>query len=364
MHEKYTDNMAIKKLKKRTDKKKLYQPGGMYSSNTIPTGLNTTNLVAEESNPQILDQQKEKLASTFSSLKTQADNASNTIEQDRLEADAMIERNAANSTAAIDSGVNMASNLANKFISPEGAEKQVNPFSSALNAGRITKASNLAQKATAGNSAGMNLITNAKAANKAASLAQKAGGSVMSSAETGKTIVTNAAGNVVKQGSSIGAGLKNFATSGAGIGTIASLAGAGVSRLSDDNDATTMKFGEGAGKVLSGVGTGIGAAATAAAIAGTALGPAGTLIGAGLGAVYGLGKGLIQRGKARREKREYKSAEKQYIGEQTDIMANKFGVQSAALRAAQVKSKTISGYDLGNNTSRQTGGLRMGMPRY
>ena len=137
----------------------------------------------------------------------------------------------------------------------------------------------------------------------------------MSSATTGKTIVTNAAGDIVKQGSSIGAGLKNFASSGAGIGTISALAGAGITKLSDDNDATTMNFGEGTGKTLSGIGTGIGAAATAAMLAGSTLGPLGTLIGGGLGALYGLGKGFIQRGKARREKREAERAEKKYLSD-------------------------------------------------
>ncbi len=364
MREKYTDNMALKKLTKRKDKKKLYQPGGMYSNNTIPAALSTTNIVQEESDPSILQAKEKKLEQETQLLQAQASQASEKIEQDRAVADQQIEMAGANATAGLDAGVDGLTKIADKFVKPEAKTKADNPFTSALNAGRLTKASNLAQKATAGNAPGMNLITNAKAADKALNLASKSGGSVMSSATTGKTIVTNAAGDIVKQGSSIGAGLKNFATSGAGIGTIAGIAGAGVSKLSDDGDATTMNFGEGAGKTLSGIGTGIGAAATTAMLAGSALGPVGTLVGAGLGAIYGLGKGFIQRGKARREKRKLARKEKAEINAFQDKQKSRFLTAQSNVRASELKSKTFSGYDLGVNTTAKLGGLRLGMPRY
>ena len=51
-------------------------------------------------------------------------------------------------------------------------------------------------------------------------------------------------------------GLAKFATSGAGIGTIAALAGTGVSMLSDDGDATKSNVGEYSGSILSSAGTG------------------------------------------------------------------------------------------------------------
>lgn len=356
--------MALKKLTKRKDKKKKYQPGGMYSSNTVPAALSTINLVQEESNPKILEAQEQKLAQDTKLLQDQAEDASTKIEQDRQIADQQIEMAGANATAGLDAGVRNIQTMANKFVKPETKKEAGNPFTNALNAGRLTRASNLAQKATAGNAPGMNLITNAKAANKALGLASKSGGSVMSSATTGKTIVTNAAGDIVKQGSSIGAGLKNFASSGAGIGTISALAGAGITKLSDDNDATTMNFGEGTGKTLSGIGTGIGAAATAAMLAGSTLGPLGTLIGGGLGALYGLGKGFIQRGKARREKREAERAEKKYLSDFNTKQKSKLATAKAAVRAAELKSKTFSGYNLGVNTTAMLGGLRMGIPRY
>lgn len=356
--------MALKKLIKRKDKKKRYQPGGMYSNNTIPAGLSTTNIVKEESDPNVLKAQEEKLTRDTTLLQEQASKVSDQIEQDKQFDDQKIEAAGANATAGLDAGVSGLTQIADKFIKPENRTKSSNPLSTGLNAGRITKASNLAQKATAGNATGMNLITNAKAADKALNLAQKAGGQVMSSAETGKTIVTNAAGDIVKQGSSIGSGLKSFATSGAGIGTIASLAGAGVSKLADDKDATTMNFGEGTGKTLSGIGTGIGAAATTAMLAGSALGPVGTLVGAGLGAIYGLGKGFIQRGKARREKRQIENKRKASINKFNTKQKSTFLTAQAGVRAAELKSKTFSGYDLGVNTTAKLGGLRLGMPRY
>jgi hypothetical protein len=356
--------MALKKLKKRKDRK-LYKPGGMYSSNTIPAALSTTNIVQEESDPQVLRAQEEKLTRDTTLLQEQASKVSDQIEQDKQFDDQKIEAAGANATAGLDAGVSGLTQIADKFIKPENRSKTSNPFASAVSAGRITKASNLAAKATTFNaSTGVNAITNAKAASKAASLAQKAGGSVMSSAETGKTIVTNAAGNIVKQGSSIGAGLKSFATSGAGIGTIASLAGAGVSKLADDGDATTMKFGEGAGATLSGIGTGIGAAATTAMLAGSTLGPVGTLVGGTLGAIYGLGKGLVQRGKARREKRQIENKRKREINKFNTEQKSTLLTSQAGVRAAQLKSKTFSGYDLGRNTTAMLGGLRMGIPRY
>ena len=356
--------MALKKLKKRKDRK-LYQPGGMYSNNTVPAGLSTTNIVKEESDPNVLRAQEEKLTRDTTLLQEQASKVSDQIEQDKQFDDQKINAAGANATAGLDAGVSGLTQIADAFVKPENRTKSSNPLSSGLAAGRITKASNLASKATTFNaSTGVNAITNAKAATKAVNLAQKAGGQVMSSAETGKTIVTNAAGNIVKQGSSIGAGLKSFATSGAGIGMIASGVGMGVSKLSDDGDATTMNFGEGAGKTLSGIGTGIGAAATTAMLAGSTLGPVGTLIGAGLGAVYGLGKGLIQRGKARREKRQLENKRKASINKFNTKQKSTFLTAQAGVRAAELKSKTFSGYDLGKNTTAMLGGLRMGTPRY
>lgn len=354
--------MALKKLKKRKDRK-LYQPGGMYSSNTIPSALSTTNIVQEESDPTVLQAKEDKLARDTTLLQEQSSNVASKIEQEKEFDNQKINAAGANATAGVDAGVSGLTQIADKFVSPEKRATGANPFAAAANASRITRASNIAQKATTYKD-GINAITNAKAATKAATLAQKAGGSVMSSATTGKTIVTNAAGEIVKQGSGLAAGAKSFLSSGAGIGTVASLAGAGVSKLADDGDATTMNFGEGTGKTLSGIGAGLGAAATAGMLMGSAVPVVGNIIGAGVGALYGLGKGLLQRNKARREKRSIERERKDRINKFEGKQKSKMLTARAGVRAAQLKSKTFSGYDLGVNTTARLGGLRMGIPRY
>ena len=379
MHEKYTDNMAIKKLKKRKDKKKLYQPGGMYADNSIPQGLSTTNLVQEESDPNILVAKEEKLDQTKTALNTTAANAAQKIEQDELVAQQEIEAAGANATAGIEAGVSGVQQIAGAFVKPENAKKSINPFQAAGNAYRSVKAAKGTVKAAQGfNKAktafdmsqrlkgakdfatigktsldygkkGINLVNNTQKGLEGAKLATTIG-------KDGLAIVDSGTQALAK-GSAIGAGLKSFATSGAGIGTIASLAGAGVSKLSDDGDATTMKFGEGAGATLSGIGTGIGAAATTAMLAGSTLGPVGTLVGAGLGAVYGLGKGLIQRKKARKEEKQFEAEKLDYQTKTNANTSNKFGASLANVRSSQLKSKTFSGYDLGKNTSMENGGM-------
>ena len=399
MREKYTDNMALKKLTKRKDKKKLYQPGGMYSNNTIPAALSTTNIVQQESDPSILQAKQKKLEQETQLLQEQAAQASEKIEQDREIADQQIEMAGANATAGVDAGVDGLKNIADKFVKPEAKKKANNPFANAMNAYKSVKQAKNTVKAAEGfNQAktafdvsrklsgatkdfgnlkstldlssslnkvkglstnlnkGLSLAKNTQTGLKGAQLATTYG-------KDGYAAV-NASTQALSKGSAIGAGLKNFATSGAGIGTIASLAGAGVSKLSDDGDATTMNFGEGTGKTLSGIGTGIGAAATTAMLAGSALGPVGTLVGAGLGAIYGLGKGFIQRGKARREKRKLARKEKAEINAFQDKQKSKFLTAQSNVRASELKSKTFSGYDLGVNTTAKLGGLRLGMPRY
>ena len=40
------------------------------------------------------------------------------------------------------------------------------------------------------------------------------------------------------------------------------------------------------------------------------------------------------------------------------------GAQMSQVRAGQLRQKTYSGYDLGQNVMAKMGGMRMGMPRY
>ena len=169
--------------------------------------------------------------------------------------------------------------------------------------------------------------------------------------------IADVAGTGIKAGlGQIGAGLGKFAQTGAGIGTIGALAGAGVSRVSDDNDATTLNFGEGAGGVLSAAGTG--------ASLGSLLGPGGTFIGGALGGLYGLGKGLYTRNKARKNESEFEDESNANISKSNtrfndDLMSN-YGSALSTINQGKLDQKSISGQDLGYNLTARNGGMRYG----
>ncbi len=162
----------------------------------------------------------------------------------------------------------------------------------------------------------------------------------------------------------VGSGAGKFLTSGAGIGTVASLAGMGVSALSDDGDATKLNFGEGTGAVLSGVGTGIGAAALAGTVMGSAVPVVGNIIGAAAGAIYGLGKALVGRNKARKAKREYERKIKEKKDNYNKELVGKMATATSQVRAAEIKQKTYSGYDLGSNVTYRMGGQMKPLMKY
>ena len=164
--------------------------------------------------------------------------------------------------------------------------------------------------------------------------------------------------------SGVGTGLGKFATSGAGIGTIASLAGMGVTALSDDNDPTKLNFGEGAGATLSGIGTGLGAAALAGTVMGSAVPLVGNVVGAALGAAYGLGKALIGRKKARKAKAKYEAEKKAKVDDYNANLMQKMQSQASAVRAGELSQKTYSGYDLGTNVTYKLGGRMEPLMKY
>ena len=164
--------------------------------------------------------------------------------------------------------------------------------------------------------------------------------------------------------SGVGTGLTKFATSGAGIGTIASLAGMGVSALSDDNDATKLNFGEGAGATLSGIGTGLGAAALAGTVMGSAVPLVGNVVGAALGAAYGLGKALIGRKKARKAKQKHEQEVQRKKDEHNLNITKRMGLQKAIVRSGELEQKTYSGYDLGKNVTYRLGGKMQPLMKY
>lgn len=122
---------------------------------------------------------------------------------------------------------------------------------------------------------------------------------------------------------------------GTGIG----LAGAGVKHLSNDNDATTMNFGETAGTLMQGAGTGLSLAGT--------LGLMGAVPGigwaaAGLGALGYGAHALIQKKKAKEE--QEKIDEQNALARQQTSRA-----QSEAFNNAFTKTGADLGYNVGNS---------------
>ena len=178
-------------------------------------------------------------------------------------------------------------------------------------------------------------------------------------AEIGKTAVkegTSKLAGVGGAGAAGTTGLAKFATSGAGLGTIASLAGMGISKLSDDGDPTKSNFGEYSGSILSSAGTGAGI--------GSLLGPVGTAVGAGIGALYGAGKQFFGTRKAKREERRLARAKKKKVDKYNKELVTNLASANAQARAGEIEQKTYSGYDLGRNVVARYGGNRLQMPKY
>jgi hypothetical protein len=157
----------------------------------------------------------------------------------------------------------------------------------------------------------------------------------------------------------VGTGLAKFATSGAGIGTIASLAGMGVTALANDKDPTTMNTGEGIGAGLAGAGTGIGAVVTAGALMGSAVPVLGTAIGAAAGAIYGVGKAIFARNKARKAKRKMEEEITANKNKYNKELGENYAQQKGMLIGAQARMKEQSGYDVGNVSVARFGGQRL-----
>jgi len=131
---------------------------------------------------------------------------------------------------------------------------------------------------------------------------------------------------------------------------LATLAGEGIKKISDDDDATTYNAGEVTGSVLSGIGTGAGMGAMIGSAIGGPLAPITGTAGAIVGGLYAVGKGLATRGKARRLERRAKGRK-----------AAELNKISAKARTEQMKSKEYSGFDFGTNIARYGGVARPSM---
>tara|TARA_A100001515_G_scaffold104495_1_gene85149 strand:- start:41564 stop:44728 length:3165 start_codon:yes stop_codon:yes gene_type:complete len=137
---------------------------------------------------------------------------------------------------------------------------------------------------------------------------------------------------------------------------VASLAGMGVKKLADDDDATTMNVGETTGSLLQGLGTGAGIGGMIGGPAAPVTALIGGIIGAG---VSGIG-GLVKRGKARKEMAK---AERKKRGEIAKVLQRQ--------KMESLKAREYSGFDFGKDVARyggyyQTGGapgVLQNMPR-
>lgn len=145
--------------------------------------------------------------------------------------------------------------------------------------------------------------------------------------------------------------------------TAANLAGTAISMGSDDGDATTWNAGEASGDILAKAGSYAGYGAmlgSAVPVIGNA---AGALVGATIGAGVATYQGLANRKKARKEK-QIADLKAQNKADETNAKTTKnFMSQMSNTRAAELKAKTYSGYDLGNNVSARRGGFR-NIPKY
>ena len=180
----------------------------------------------------------------------------------------------------------------------------------------------------------------------------------------------NAGGLGVKS-SALGAGWKGLGSAGKAnlIGTAATLTGEGIKKWGPkDNDDTELNTSEWSGELLSGAGTGIGMAgmlATAGTMAGygTTLGPIGTAVGGALGLGYGAYKALAGRKKAREAEAEYNLAMEKKVNKFNEGYIEDLSSQKARINQGNIDQKTYSGYDLGRNVIAQRGGYR-NMPQY
>lgn len=358
--------------------KSKYQAGGMYGSNEIPAGIGSTAMtVYQETDPRVQEEQAERMEDTAKNLSAEGDTLAREMEQDKAQDEAAIQAASDQAGAKADSYLSGAQKLAGMaeqagVVGGAGEEtakagQDVAGLGSAgVDTGMVIGKYSKDGKLLLGNQAQSlgGQGTSLGGAIKDAAQAFKAQKATNAAIKSGQ-LMASSAGTAGKAGlATLGRGLGSFAKSGAGIGTIASLAGAGVSKLADDNDPTKMNFGEGAGATLSGIGTGIGAAATTAMLAGSTLGPVGTLVGAGLGAAYGLGKGLVQRNKAKKEKLAREDERRDKITAFNKNLQEDYAKEKATMRGMQLKSKTYSGYDLGRNLVAKTGGMKLGIPRY
>ena len=336
----------------------MFQGGGMYADNTaasVGQGVPgaTSSIVFQESDPKLqaarLKHTQDVIAQQEAEGQQALAEASQIQEQGAITAEqegSLAAQNVLQNIAAREQTVGALGQAAG--LDPSAAKGTA--IKGAMDAYRLQRAANLASQ-------GKDFGT----------LVTKGGGAVTTGITPAGKGITDASGALIEaggKGSALGAGVKSFLGSGAGLGLLASGAGYGVKKLWADDDPTTADAGDLAGSALSSAGTGMALGSVIPGI--------GTVAGGILGGLYGVGKSVFGAKKAKREQekaiakaeREYKQKVAKKVTKHNKELMSSFGSSLSAQRAGELKQKTYSGYDLGQNIIAQMGGMRMGMPRY
>lgn len=332
------------------------QTGGMYGNTVSAAGQGgpklgvSSTIVGQETDPAIQQARMQGLQQSTATLGEEAQGLisqtrqQESIDQQQAEVEAMkAEQQSQQQTSALEGIAGQTAQTIGQNLYPNQG-------------GGLGSAVRTAQGVAQG-------VKLANQASKAANIAKDAGEFYKVSNAAGQTMGGFGAvgGSAVQgTGSAVGAGLKSFATSGAGIGTIANLAGRGISALSDDDDPTKSNVGEYSGQILQSAGTG-------ATIGSFFPGP-GTAIGAVIGAGIGAGKQYFGTKKAKKAQNKYEGEARvrrnKGIRELNKRVGSLYGSHMSGVRAGNLAQKTVSGQNLGRNVMYKHGGLMMGMPRY
>ena len=349
-----------KKSKKKLRRKSKYQVGGTMYNNTIPPTLSTTNIVSQESDPNIQLAREEALDNATSDLiQSSSEMGDNIIEQEVQD-----NQELANTIAQDEAQIQAVDSILGTGIKAvKDAEKTANFLKDLKQVRNLNIAKDLSTQASTataigqeGINQGVQTASQAAATETGKQLSQEAIKQTASATGIPVGVVSPTASTASTAGSA--AGTASSAASNANLYALgAKVVGEGIKYFADDDDPTTWTFGEASGDVLAETGEFAGY--------GTMIAPGiGTAIGAGVGFVKGIAEGFINRGKARREKSRFEAKRKRKIQRFNKETQEALASEVSNVRAGAIRQKTKSGYDLGVNTTARMGGLKMAMPRY
>lgn len=293
---------------KRKIKRKKYSLAGMYAPNQIPAGIGTTStghIVMEETDPTLQQEREDRLDANAEKLSEEAGQAAKDFELQKQKDEQAVQTNAENLKKRFNVGEQVLSKGLQLGFGQQGLQQGLQQT------GRLWGQGAAKRAIGKGSQKAMGRIARKQAAKN---VAGKAGG--------------KAVGTAAKLANPL---------------AIAGLAASGIGMLSDDGDATKWNAGE----VIGGVGS---SAATGAQLGSMIMPGVGSVIGGIAGGLYGLGKGLIQRKKARTQEANLEAERKTKIRNFNTGVADNFTSAWARAAAGRYKSKTYSGSDTGRVT--------------